>query len=92
MSTPERQTYWQSVHQTKGEQDVSWFQETPDISLDMIRSTGVDKDALFIDVGGGASRLADALLDLGFDTITVLDLSESALETSLFKSPARLRL
>jgi 2-polyprenyl-3-methyl-5-hydroxy-6-metoxy-1,4-benzoquinol methylase len=67
---------------TKGEHEVSWFQESPTISLELIRATGLNTDASIIDIGGGASRLVDALLDEGFSAITVLDLSEKALETS----------
>lgn len=58
MSTLERQAHWQNVYQTKGERAVSWFQETPDISLDLIHSTGVDASGSIIDIGGGASRLS----------------------------------
>jgi SAM-dependent methyltransferase len=82
MSNLERQAHWEHVYQTKGEHDVSWFQESPAISLDLIRATGVKPIASIIDIGGGASRLADALLDAGFGAITVLDLSEKALATS----------
>ena len=89
MSTPARQAHWQSVYQTKGDRDVSWFQETPAISLDLIRATGVNNSASIIDVGGGASRLVDALIDEGFDSITVLDLSEKALATSRARLGAR---
>jgi len=89
VSTPARQAHWQSVYQTKGERDVSWFQETPAISLDLIRATGVNNSASIIDVGGGASRLVDALIDEGFESITVLDLSEKALATSRARLGAR---
>ena len=82
MSTLERQAHWQNVYQTKGEQTVSWFQERPDISLDLIHATGVDKGASIIDIGGGASRLVDALISDGFKAVSVLDLSEKALATS----------
>ena len=82
MSTLERQTHWQNVYQTKGERDVSWFQESPAISLDLIRATGVGADASIIDMGGGASRLVDVLVSEGFHSVTVLDLSEKALATS----------
>jgi 2-polyprenyl-3-methyl-5-hydroxy-6-metoxy-1,4-benzoquinol methylase len=70
------------VYQTKGERDVSWFEESPAISLELIRATGVAPTAPIIDIGGGASRLVDALLDEGYSAVTVLDLSEKALETS----------
>ena len=82
MSTLERQAHWQNVYQTKDEQTVSWFQERPDISLDLIHATGVDTGAPIIDMGGGASRLVDALISEGFNAVSVLDLSEKALETS----------
>ena len=82
VSNIERQTHWENVYQAKRERDVSWFQESPGISRDLIRATGVNDSASIIDIGGGASRLADALLDAGFEAITVLDLSEKALATS----------
>ena len=82
MSTLERQAHWQNVYQTKGEKTVSWFQERPEISLDLIHATDVDKRASIIDIGGGASRLVDALISEGFSAVSVLDLSENALATS----------
>jgi SAM-dependent methyltransferase len=84
-----RQAHWDNVYQTKGERDVSWFQESPDISLDLIRATGVQRDASIIDIGGGASRLVDALAAQGFSSITVLDLSEQAFATSRARLGAR---
>jgi len=77
-----RQSHWQNVYQTKGERDVSWFQEMPTISLDLIRATGVGLDASIIDIGGGGSRLVDALIAEGFHSLSVLDVSEKALATS----------
>lgn len=82
MSTLERQAHWQNVYLSKGERDVSWFQESPAIFLDLIKATGVGPDASIIDIGGGASRLVDALLIDGFRALTVLDLSEKALAAS----------
>lgn len=82
MTALERQIHWQNVYQTKGECDVSWFQEMPTISLDLIRATGVGPDASIIDIGGGASRLVDALIAEGFHSLSVLDVSEKALATS----------
>ena len=78
----ERQAHWQNVYATKGEREVSWFEESPRLSLDLIRATGVSSSAAIIDVGGGASRLVDALLAAGFEDVTVLDLSETALATT----------
>jgi 2-polyprenyl-3-methyl-5-hydroxy-6-metoxy-1,4-benzoquinol methylase len=78
----ERQAHWENVYQTKREGEVSWFQDSPAISLDLIRATGVGRNASIIDIGGGASRLPDALLEAGFSSITVLDLSEKAMQVS----------
>lgn len=77
-----RKTHWENVYQTKGERDVSWFQESPAISLELICATGVAGDSPIIDVGGGASRLVDVLIDAAFKKIAVLDLSERALALS----------
>lgn len=82
MSMLERQSHWQNVYQTKGERDVSWFQESPTISLDLIRATGIGTEASIIDIGGGASRLVDALLADDFRSVSVLDVSEKALAAS----------
>jgi 2-polyprenyl-3-methyl-5-hydroxy-6-metoxy-1,4-benzoquinol methylase len=89
MSNTDRLSHWETVYQTKGERDVSWFEESPGISLELIRASGAPPSASIIDIGGGASRLADALLDEGFANITVLDLSEKALATSRARLGAR---
>ena len=89
MSSLSRQAHWENVYTTKAEHTVSWFQESPDISLDLIRATEVTTSAAIIDVGGGASRLIDSLLDNGFKDLTVLDLSEKALAMSKARLGAR---
>lgn len=82
MPLSDRSSHWETVYSTKAENQVSWFQESPDISLALIRATGATKGAAIIDVGGGASRLADALLHEGYRSIAVLDLSGSALDAA----------
>ena len=82
MSNLGRQAHWENVYATKDEHAVSWFQESPTISFDLIRATGVKANASIIDIGGGTSRLVDALIDEGFEAVTILDLSEKALATS----------
>lgn len=78
----DRRTHWEGVYSTKAENEVSWFQETPEISIEMIKASGAAKDAAIIDIGGGASRLVDALLADGFRSLAVLDLSAAALEAA----------
>ncbi len=89
MSELGRQVHWENVYTTKDEKTVSWFEDRPDISVDLIRATGVATSASIIDIGGGASRLVDTLLDEGFESVAVLDLSEKALATSKVRLGAR---
>jgi SAM-dependent methyltransferase len=80
--TNERSDHWENVYATKGEKDVSWFQQQADISIEIIDALWGTKPASFIDIGGGASRLADALVVRPGFRVTVLDLSKSALEAA----------
>jgi 2-polyprenyl-3-methyl-5-hydroxy-6-metoxy-1,4-benzoquinol methylase len=79
VSAPDRRAHWENVHSTKGENEMSWFQERPEPSLELLASIGATPESHIIDIGGGASRLVDALLAQGFRHLTVLDLSEAAL-------------
>lgn len=72
--------HWETVYTTKQPNEVSWTQETPQTSLDFIRSFNLSKSASIIDVGGGNSKLVDFLLNEGYENITVLDISATALE------------
>lgn len=74
-----RQAHWDKVYSDKREDEVSWFQARPNASLDFIARTGVDTDARVVDVGGGASRLVDALLDAGYRNVAVVDIAAAAL-------------
>lgn len=80
--TSGRKDHWEQVYRNKGEDETSWFQPKPETSLALIQATGEPAEASFIDVGGGASRLVDHLLDQGWTNLSVLDISPSALATS----------
>jgi hypothetical protein len=75
-----RKEHWEKVYNTKQPHEVSWTQELPGTSLDFIHSFNLPKSATIIDVGGGDSKLVDYLLDEGFENISVLDISEKAIE------------
>lgn len=72
--------HWENVYETKDATQVSWFQQHPELSLQFIEQTGVDKAGQIIDVGGGASTLVDDLLANGYEHVTVLDISGAALQ------------
>ncbi len=76
----ERTTHWDTVYRTKGDRDVSWYEDTPSLSVELIRQAGFGPEAAVIDVGGGASSLVDALVSAGQAHVTVLDLSAAALD------------
>lgn len=72
--------YWDKVYTDKSEKEVSWFQEHPRKSLDLICELNLPKKSSIIDIGGGDSRLVDHLLDKEFSDITVLDISAVSLD------------
>jgi len=74
-----RRAHWDRVFEERGPTGVSWYEQSPRMSLKMIDLAGVGRHEAVLDVGGGASPLAGALLARGFDDLTVLDLSEVAL-------------
>ena len=80
MTQFDRKKHWENIYQTKELQEVSWYQPRPDTSLDFIQDLNIPKDAKIIDIGAGDSFLVDHLLDLGYENITILDISEAALE------------
>lgn len=81
MQNDSRRAHWQNVYINKGENEVSWFQESPAPSLELIAQNATPASAI-LDVGGGASRLVDHLVDRAFQDVTILDLSEAALEAA----------
>jgi 2-polyprenyl-3-methyl-5-hydroxy-6-metoxy-1,4-benzoquinol methylase len=75
-------THWETIYRTKDVHEVSWFQSEARRSLDLITRICPDRAAPIIDVGAGASVLVDNLVAAGYQNLSVLDLSEAALEIS----------
>ena len=75
-----RKEHWEKIYAEKKPGEVSWFQQNPEKSLELILSISSPQDDRIIDVGGGASVLVDKLLKNGFHFISVLDISEKALQ------------
>ncbi|HHZ81864.1 MAG TPA: class I SAM-dependent methyltransferase [Flavobacteriales bacterium] len=72
-------THWDNVYNTKGDNEVGWYQDTPVTSLQLIEELRLGLNDSVIDVGGGNSNLIFELTGLGFSNLTVLDISSSAL-------------
>jgi SAM-dependent methyltransferase len=76
----DRRAHWETIYKTKELKEVSWFQPTPETSLDFFTHFNVPSTAKIIDIGGGDSFLVDHLLDKGYEDISVLDISAAAIE------------
>jgi len=76
----DRKSHWETIYQTKNLADVSWYQSKPVTSLKFISELDLKKDAKIIDIGAGEGYLADHLLADGFSDLTILDISEEALD------------
>lgn len=74
-----RKEHWERVYGTKSPLAVSWYQDEPRLSWQLIEHTAVETGAAIIDVGGGASVLVDRLVGAGYSQVTVLDISGKAL-------------
>jgi SAM-dependent methyltransferase len=85
MAETSRQAHWEEVYTSKGATDVSWFQDNPAPSLELIERARGGRDIRIIDIGGGASRLADGLLERGFRHLAVLDISAAALDLAALR-------
>ena len=81
--------HWENVYSTKQLNEVSWYQPNPSVSLQFVNELGISPNNSIIDIGGGDSLLVDHLLDAGFTDITVLDISEAAIERAKKRLGAR---
>ncbi len=79
MSQGSQAPHWDSTYLERGD-DVSWFETTPATSLELIGELPLDAGAGIVDVGGGASTLVDHLLADGRQDLTVVDVSQVALD------------
>lgn len=75
-----RKKHWENVYGSQSYDEVSWYQRNPTLSLQLIDSSGIKHSDKIIDVGGGASILVDNLIKGGYKDITVIDISETAIE------------
>ena len=72
--------HWNNLYLENNSAELSWTQNKPVNSLQLIEHINLAKNACIIDVGGGDSLLVDYLLDMGYQNITVLDISAIAIE------------
>ena len=74
--------HWEKVYATKAPESVSWYRPHLETSLALIERAAAGYSASIIDVGGGESTLVDDLLARGYENITVLDVSQTAIDVT----------
>lgn len=85
----QRKGHWEQVYATRAVDEVSWFQPDPNCSMRLIQAAKIGKTEPLIDIGGGASRLVDALMDADYVDLSVLDISGRALTLTQDRLSAR---
>ena len=78
----DQQSHWNNIYTQKAPDEVSWFRPHLETSLALIEHAGAGPSASVIDVGGGESTLVDDLLVRGYSDLTVLDISQAAVEAT----------
>ena len=86
------QNHWDKVYNTKAEDEVSWFQPYPKMSMEFVELFNLPLNANIIDIGGGDSHFVDALLDKGYQNIWVLDISTKAIERAKLRLGKRAKM
>ena len=76
------QAHWEKIYTEQAPDSVSWYRPHLETSLALIEQAAASCSASIIDVGGGESTLVDDLLARGYDTITVLDISQTAVDAN----------
>lgn len=72
--------HWEEVYQTKEDEQLGWFEDFPETTLQLIEKCHLKPDATILNVGAGTTRLIDALIERGFTNIIANDLSKAALQ------------
>ncbi len=76
------QTHWEKIYSEKAPDAVSWYRPHLETSLALIEQAAADRYSSVIDVGGGESTLVDDLLACGYENITILDISQTAIDAN----------
>ncbi|HND66116.1 MAG TPA: class I SAM-dependent methyltransferase [Candidatus Obscuribacter sp.] len=76
------QEHWDRVYTTKPVDGVSWFRPHLERSLTLIERADPHHSASIVDIGGGHSTLIDDLVKSGRTDLTVLDISQAALDVA----------
>ena len=75
-------SHWENIYSSKNEDGVSWFQEYPKTSIDLIKKYSKNNSVSIIDIGSGRSRILKNLIENEYEDLTYLDISQEACSKS----------
>jgi SAM-dependent methyltransferase len=75
-------SHWDRIYGSQRPEQVSWFRPHLNVSIELLRSAGLDSRSRVIDIGGGASTFVDDMLEHGVEHVSVLDISAAALQVA----------
>ena len=75
--------FWDNIYKSKKIDAVSWYADRLDVSLALIKENCLKKENAIIDIGSGRSTLVDDLSALGYQNLTLLDISQEAINQTL---------
>lgn len=76
------ENHWEQVYRTKAQDAVSWFRPHLERSLALIAKAAANPSLAVIDIGGGESTLVDDLIAAGYKDVSVLDISQVAVDVT----------
>ena len=74
--------HWEKIYTTRAPEQVSWYRPHLETSLALIKRARTRRSTAIIDVGGGESTLFDDLLAHGYENLSVLDVSQTAIDVT----------
>jgi EEF1A lysine methyltransferase 2 len=74
--------HWDNDYSGSEINKLGWFENTPQPSLDLILSCGLNRDASILDVGSGTTSLIKYLLQDDYSNIIVTDVSKVTLDNA----------
>lgn len=72
--------HWDQAYLQSSEDQLGWYERDFSPSMNLLNKCQLQKEDSILLVGAGTSRLPDHLLDLGYTSLTVTDISAVALD------------
>jgi len=72
--------HWDGVYGQKRFDQVSWYAPHLGLSMRLIEQLCPQRETSIVDIGGGESTLVDDLVERGYTDLSVLDISETAID------------